>query len=279
MKCHGKGNGEEKTLVCSPLMRLALSQREDIIKKTDLCQFCYEQKKGSACLSASEREGHICKDSGDPNRHTSAKHQNPIQVHHLGFRWVVNNAGKLKPRGDTAETTKSVKMAEMVLPPSDSVRRLMDADSALEDEYTLKAEVMDLDTTIEISDEDSLEEGEIRDDPDEDMQFIEEVILVPSDSESDLDSEPETEQSSVESDEESEEPYDSYEEDSGNDSTHSGSHFDSDDESINPDNDYRKMLTLGQTVTLFDHQVNICYDSSSTVSILSADVHIPGVVQ
>jgi hypothetical protein len=39
------------------------------------------------------------------------------------------------------------------------------------------------------------------------------------------------------------------------------------------------MLTLGQTVTLFDHQVNICYDSSSTVSVLSADVRIPGVVE
>jgi hypothetical protein len=138
---------------------------------------------------------------------------------------------------------------------------------------------VDLDTTIEISDEDSLEEGEIRDDSDEDVQFIEEVILVPSDSESDLDSEPDTEQSSVESDEESEEPYDSYGEDSGNDSAHSGRHFDSDDESINPDNDYRKMLTLGQTVTLFDHQVNICYDSSSTVSVLSADVCIPGIVE
>jgi hypothetical protein len=111
------------------------------------------------------------------------------------------------------------------------------------------------------------------------VQFIKEVILVPSDSESDLDSEPDTEQSSVKSDEESEEPYDSYEEDLGNDSTHSGSHFDSDDESINPDNDYRKMLTLGQTVTLFDHQVNICYDSSSTLSVLSADVRIPGVVE
>jgi hypothetical protein len=104
-------------------------------------------------------------------------------------------------------------MAERLLSPSDSVRRLMDADSASEDEYTLKLEVVDLDTTIEISDEDSLEEGEIRDDSDEDVQFIEEVILVPSDSESDLDSELDTEQSSVESDAESEEPYDSDEED------------------------------------------------------------------
>jgi hypothetical protein len=155
----------------------------------------------------------------------------------------------------------------------------MDTDSASEDEYTLKPEVMDLDMTIEISDKDSLEGGEIRDDSDEDVQFIEEVILVLSDSETELDSEPDTDQSSVESDEESEEPYDSDEEDSGNDSTHSGSHFDSDDKSINPDNDYRKMLTLGQTVTLFDHQVNICYDSSSTVSVLSADVRIPGIVE
>jgi hypothetical protein len=197
----------------------------------------------------------------------------------LGFRWVVNSAGKLKSRSDTVETAKSVKMAERLLSPSDSVQRLMDADSALEDKYTLKPEVVDLDTTIEISDEDSLEEGEIWDDSDEDVQFIEEVILVPSNSEWDLESEPDTEQSSVESDEESEEPYDSYEEDSGNDSAHSGSHFDSDDESINPDNDYRKLLTLGQTVTLFDHQVNICYDSSSTVSVLSADVRIPAIVE
>jgi hypothetical protein len=91
-------------------MRLALSQREDIIKKTDLCQFCYEQKKGSVCLSASEREGHICKDSGNPKRHTSAKQQNPIQVHHLGFRWVVNSTRKSKSRSDTVETAKSVKI-------------------------------------------------------------------------------------------------------------------------------------------------------------------------
>jgi hypothetical protein len=56
MKCHEEGIGEEKTPACSPLMRLALSQRKDIIKKTDLCQFCYEQKKGSVCLSVvSER--------------------------------------------------------------------------------------------------------------------------------------------------------------------------------------------------------------------------------
>jgi hypothetical protein len=94
---------------------------------------------------------------------------------------------------------------------------------------------------------------------------------VASDSETDPGSEPETEYSPWESNEEAEE-------DSGNDSTHSGSHFDS-DESINPENNYRKMLTLGQTVMLFDHQVNTCYDSSSTVSVLSADVCIPGVVE
>jgi hypothetical protein len=187
-------------------MRLAFSQRRDTIKKTDLCQFCYEQKKGSVCLSAGERKGHFCKESGNPNRHTSATHQNPIQVHHLGFRWVVNSAGKLKSSSGTVKATKSVEMAGGLLSPSDSVRKLMDADSASEDEYTLKPDVVDLDTTIEISDEDSLEEGETRDDSDEDVQFIEEVILVPSDSETDLDSEPDTEQSSAESDKESEEP-------------------------------------------------------------------------
>jgi hypothetical protein len=145
-------------------MRLALSQRKDIIKKTNLCQFCYEQKKGSGCLSASEREGHFCKDSGNPSRHASATHQNHIQVHHLGFRWAVNSAGELKSRSGTVKAPKSVKMAERLLSPSDFIRRLMDADSASEDKYTLKLEVMD---------------------------------LVPSDSESDLDSEPDTEQSSV----------------------------------------------------------------------------------
>jgi hypothetical protein len=157
-------------------------------------------------------------------------------------------------------------MAGKLPSPSDSVLRLTSADSASEDEYAHKPEVVDLDTTIKISDEDLIEEGEIRDESDEDVQFIEEVILVPSDSETDLDSEPEMEQSSLESDKESEGPYDSDEEDSGNDLTNSGSHFDSGDESINPENDYRKMLTLGQTVTLFDQQVNICYDSSSTMS-------------
>jgi hypothetical protein len=92
-------------------MRLAFSQREDAIKKTDLCQFYYEQKKGSVCLSAGERKGHFCKESGNPSRCTSATHQNPIQVHHLGFRWVVNNAGKLKSSRGTMEATKSVPRA------------------------------------------------------------------------------------------------------------------------------------------------------------------------
>jgi hypothetical protein len=89
----------------------------------------------------------------------------------LGFRWVVNSAGKLKSSSGTVKATKSVGMAGKLPLPNDSVRRLMDADSASEDEYTLEPEVVDLDMTIEISDEDSLEEGEIRDDSDEDVQF------------------------------------------------------------------------------------------------------------
>jgi hypothetical protein len=111
-------------------MRLALSQRQDIIKKTDLFQFCFEQKGGSVCLSAGWRKGHFCKESGDPSRHTSVTHQNPIQMHHLGFRWVVNSAGKLRSSSGTVKATKSVDMAGGLLSPSDSVRRLMDADSA-----------------------------------------------------------------------------------------------------------------------------------------------------
>jgi hypothetical protein len=84
-KYHEGGIGEEKTSACFPLMRLAFSQRRGTNKKTDLCQFCFEQKKGSVCLSAGGRKGHFCKESGNPNRHTSAMHQNPIQVHSLGI--------------------------------------------------------------------------------------------------------------------------------------------------------------------------------------------------
>jgi hypothetical protein len=56
VKCHGKGNGEEKTPVCSPLMRLALSQREDIIKKPISVSSAMSRKKGQSVLAlVSER--------------------------------------------------------------------------------------------------------------------------------------------------------------------------------------------------------------------------------
>jgi hypothetical protein len=197
----------------------------------------------------------------------------------LGFRWVVNNARKKKPGRGAKKSTRSEKMAEKYMPPSEIVLELVDVEPVSGDKYDFEPDVGERNANNEVSDDDSLEEGEIRDDSDEEVQFMQEVIQVPSSSESEPDSEPETERSFLETDEESEEQTDSEVEDSGNDSVHSGSHFDSDDESINPGNDYRKMLTLGQTVTLFDQQVNICYDSGSTVSVLSADVHIPGILE
>jgi hypothetical protein len=216
---------------------------------------------------------------GCHEKHVTILNPDPIQVHHLGFRWVVTCVRKVKPSSGIKKTTRSAKMVGSFMPPSEIVLELVGMDPASEDEYDCKPDVMDLDTTFEDSDEDSLEEGEIRDYSDEEVQFLQEVVQVPSGSESEPNSEPETVHSFLETDEEAEEQSDSEEEDSGNDSEHRGSHFDSDDESINPENDYRKMLTLGQTVTIFDQQVNICYNSSSTVLVLSAGVRIPGIVK
>jgi hypothetical protein len=66
----------------------------------------------------------------------------------LGFRWVVNSAGKVKPRSGAKEATKVTRMEGRSLPPSEAVLGLTSADSASEDEYDLEPEVMDLDTTI-----------------------------------------------------------------------------------------------------------------------------------
>jgi hypothetical protein len=44
---------------------------------------------------------------------------------------------------------------------------------------------------------------------------------------------------------------------------------DSEDERENPENNRRKMLPLSQTVTVFDKKVNICFDSGSTISVIS----------
>jgi hypothetical protein len=60
---------------------------------------------------------------------------------------------------------------------------------------------------------DSLEEGEIRDDSDKEVQFMQEIVQVPSDLELEPDSEPETESSFLETEEESEEQSDSVAED------------------------------------------------------------------
>jgi hypothetical protein len=260
-------------------MRLLLSQRWDIIKKTDLCQLCFEHPKGPVCLSATWQKDLLCSVPGCPEKHVTILHPDPIQVHHLGFRWVVNSARKVKPSSGARKTARSAKMAGNCMPPSEIILELVEAEPVSGDEYDFEPDVKGLDTTFEVSDDDSLEEGEIRDDSDEEVQFVQEVIRVPSGSESEPDSEPETEHSFLETDEEAEEQSDSEEEDSGNDSAHSRSHFDSDDKSVYPGNDYRKMLTLDKTVTIFDQQVNICYDSSSTVSVLSTVVRIPGVVK
>jgi hypothetical protein len=49
----------------------------------------------------------------------------------------------------------------------------------------------------------------------------------------------------------------SSENDSGNDSYTSVNHFDSDEEEVNPNNDYRKISLLQQTIKLDGHDVNI----------------------
>jgi hypothetical protein len=58
------------------------------------------------------------------------------------------------------------------------------------------------------------------------------------------------------------------ESDSGNESYTSINHFDSDEEEVNPNNDYRKICLLQQTIKLDGHDVNILYDDGANVSIL-----------
>jgi hypothetical protein len=90
-------------------------------------------------------------------------------------------------------------------------------------------------------------------------------------SESEPEPEPEPEDSSAESTENSSADYSDTgsETDSGNHSYHSASHFDTDDESVNPDNNYRKVFLLSQMVKIGDQKENICYDNGATMSVLS----------
>jgi hypothetical protein len=65
------------------------------------------------------------------------------------------------------------------------------------------------------------------------------------------------------------------ESDSGNDSYTSINHFDSDEEEVNPNNDYRKICLLQQTIKLDGHDVNILYDEGVNMSTMSIKVAAP----
>jgi hypothetical protein len=67
------------------------------------------------------------------------------------------------------------------------------------------------------------------------------------------------------------------ESDSGNESYTSINHFDSDEEEVNPNNDYRKICLLQQTIRLDEHDVNILYDEGASVSTMSVKVAAPSL--
>jgi hypothetical protein len=69
------------------------------------------------------------------------------------------------------------------------------------------------------------------------------------------------------------------ESDSGNESYNSINHFDSDEEEVNPNNDYRKICLLQQTIRLDEHDVNILYDEGASVSTMSVKVAAPSLQQ
>jgi hypothetical protein len=63
--------------------------------------------------------------------------------------------------------------------------------------------------------------------------------------------------------------------DSGNDSYSSVNHFDSDEESVNPNNDYRKISLLQESIRLDGHVVNILYDEGANMSLISSKISVP----
>jgi hypothetical protein len=67
--------------------------------------------------------------------------------------------------------------------------------------------------------------------------------------------------------------------DSGNDSYTSVDHFDSDEEEVNPNNDYRKICLLQQTIKLDGHDVNILYDDGVSMSTMSTKVAAPPLLK
>jgi hypothetical protein len=69
------------------------------------------------------------------------------------------------------------------------------------------------------------------------------------------------------------------ESDSGNESYTSVNHFDSDEEEVNPNNDYRKICLLQQTIKFDGHDVNILYDEGANVSTMSVKVAAPSLLK
>jgi hypothetical protein len=63
--------------------------------------------------------------------------------------------------------------------------------------------------------------------------------------------------------------------DSGNDSYSSVNHFDSDEEDVNPNNDYRKISLLQESIRLDGHVVNILYDEGVSMSLMSSQIKVP----
>jgi hypothetical protein len=210
-------------------MGLPLSQRWSVIRDNDLCEYCVRHRRGPVCHNLKALKELRCTAPGCGENHPRILHPDPVIVHHLGYRWIKQEATRpdKESRANKKISGNGRSLCKIILEPAGT-------EPVSEDEFDFG--------------------------PDGGEEVNEAASETNSrSSESSNEEETSGSEAGVPEDESSDEE----------------SHFNSEDKLENPDNDYRKMLSLRQTVTVFDKKLNVCFDRGFTVSVISQSADIP----
>jgi hypothetical protein len=262
---------------CDIFPTLPMVKRWTFIRENNICTYCLRHSSKLVCFKAANEKGPFpCGIEGCAEVHHPWLHCYSSVKGHVGLRVITMDQEKPHKEPLSKKQVERENVAagagavnEIVREPAGSDsdggdRYNFDADSKCESEVEMSAEPVE----PQVEHENSLTEPT---EPQEELEELEpQFSPVESSSHSDSYDSDTTTTTSASSGTDS---------DSGNESYNSINHFDSDEEEVNPANDYRKISLLQQTINIGGHDVNILYDDGASVSSMTVNVTAPSLLK
>jgi hypothetical protein len=257
---------------CDIFPTLPMTKRWVFIRENNLCTYCLKHSAKLVCYKAANEKGPFpCGIEGCTEVHHPWLHCYSSVKGHVGLRLITMRPEEPHKEPLSEKQVERESMAAGAGAVNEIVLEPVGSDSDANDQYNFDAD-SESGSDVEMSAEPVEPQVEhekpptepAEPEPQEEPEELEpQFSPVESSSHSDSYDSDSTATTSASSGTDS---------DSGNESYTSINHFDSDEEEVNPANDYRKICLLQQTIKLDGHDVNILYDDIASVSSMSIKV-------